>query len=92
MDGGEGVDILRLSREGGACGTCTWAITPPSFEDLGNVVLCCPTVVPGLTRLRLGVKHWVHLRALGQLKYVHNGHAHLLSSAELGVAVTEIMR
>ena len=59
------------------------------IEDFGVLVLCWTAVVPGLTRLRLGVKHWVHLRALGQLKYVHKGHAHLLSSAVLGVAVTE---
>ena len=59
MDGGEGVDILRLSKEGGGVATCELA-TPTSFEDFG--VRCIAVVEPGLTRLRLGVKHWVHLR------------------------------
>ena len=53
LDGGEGVDILRLSKEGGDGATCVVAI--PSFEDLG--VPRCIAVVLGLTRLRLGVKH-----------------------------------
>lgn len=78
------MDILRLSKEGGGVATCV--ATPTSFEDFG---VRCIAVVPGLTRLRLGVKHCVHLRAFGQLKYVQRGHAHLLSSGvhmELGEA------